>query len=351
MSQQPDIARKPASGAPDALTLEPTGPALHSPALTDKDFARPGASRYGEPERPAGIFKAPRALSLPWLIASLGVFAFAILIAWVWWQTRPRGIQTGPTLAAAPPHTDAQKVSAPAPSASTAAPARSAAPADPVLIATPKLALSAPIPSAARQHKPGTVRKPRSLAPSPANTSLESGYAHYMEGDLKAARFSYLEALHQDPRSTDAFNGLAAIALARGATTEAAGLFEQALRDAPQDPTALAGLASLTPGDSESRLLRVLAEHPDSATALSALASLMTRQGRWREAQQAWFRALTLAPGNPDFLFNLAVALDHIGQGGAACGYYEQALAAAQNRPARFNHQTARERLQALPRP
>lgn len=351
MSQQADIPRKPASGALDALTLEPIGPSQQPPSLADRNAAHPGASRYGEPERPTGILDAPHALSLPWLIASLGVFAFAILIAWVWWQTRPHGIQTGPTLAAAAPRTGEQKVSAPAASASTAAPARPAAPAEPDLVATPNLVLSSPIPSTARPHKPETVRKPRSHPPLSASSSLESGYAHYMEGDLEAARFSYLEALRQDPRSADAFNGLAAIALARGATAEAAGLFEQALRDAPQDPTALAGLASLKPGDSEARLLRVLAEHPESTTALSAQANLMARQGRWHEAQQTWFRAITLAPENPDFLFNLAVALDHIGQGGAARAYYAQALTAAQNHPARFNHQTARERLQALTGP
>ena len=50
---------------------------------------------------------------------------------------------------------------------------------------------------------------------------------------------------------------------------------------------------------------------------------------RWPDAQQAYFQAHQLQPDNPDYAFNLAVALEHIGQPKAALDFYRRAVQAA----------------------
>lgn len=72
------------------------------------------------------------------------------------------------------------------------------------------------------------------------------------------------------------------------------------------------------------------------------------RQGRWAEAQQAYLRALTGDPGNPDIAFNLAVSLDRMHQPVEAIAYYERALALAAHRAVSFPAAAARRRLQQL---
>jgi tetratricopeptide (TPR) repeat protein len=51
-----------------------------------------------------------------------------------------------------------------------------------------------------------------------------------------------------------------------------------------------------------------LAAQPDSPTLNFALGNLYAQQGRWNDAQQAYFRAFAGDGDNPDYQFNLASA-------------------------------------------
>jgi tetratricopeptide (TPR) repeat protein len=90
------------------------------------------------------------------------------------------------------------------------------------------------------------------------------------------------------------------------------------LESDPGDVTAQAALINLRgggdAGQSESRLKTLLAGQPDSPALHFALGNLYARQGRWSEAQQAYFQAYALEPDNADYLFNVAVSLDHLRQ-------------------------------------
>ena len=91
--------------------------------------------------------------------------------------------------------------------------------------------------------------------------------------------------------------------------------------------------------------VKVLANmSPSLKTATKSSAS----QARWREAQQAYFRAYTAEPDNPDYQFNLAVALDQLRQPRLALQYYQSALAAAAARPAAFDQAQATARVREL---
>ncbi|MGB5011473.1 MAG: tetratricopeptide repeat protein, partial [Candidatus Dechloromonas phosphoritropha] len=76
--------------------------------------------------------------------------------------------------------------------------------------------------------------------------------------------------------------------------------------------------------------------------------NLYSRQNRWSEAQQVYFNAVAADPDNPDYLFNLAVSLDHLRQPKLAAQHYRLALDAAQRRPAAFDSDRVQLRLAEL---
>ena len=126
----------------------------------------------------------------------------------------------------------------------------------------------------------------------------------------------------------------------------------RALENDPKDALALSGLMALkAPADvmqAESRLKLLLAEQPNSPYLNFALGNLFVRSARWAEAQQAFFKAHTADPANPDYLFNLAISLDQLHQPRLAAQYYGKALDAAAHQPAGFDAAQVATRLKAL---
>ena len=104
----------------------------------------------------------------------------------------------------------------------------------------------------------------------------------------------------------------------------------------------------IDPNAAESRLKNLSADQPELAAPHFSLGNLYARHGRWNEAQQAYFRAYSAEPDNPDILYNLAISLEHLRQNKLAAQYYSQAIAAAQTRPAGFDRAQATARLNTL---
>ncbi|HJW25910.1 MAG TPA: tetratricopeptide repeat protein [Rhodocyclaceae bacterium] len=179
-----------------------------------------------------------------------------------------------------------------------------------------------------------------------------AGYAAMANGNLEAARDHYQAALKSDQRSRDALLGLAVAALREGRSEEAARRYDQLVSLDPRDPDANAGLAllrgAMDPVGYESRLRSLLGERGDNAALHHALGALLAQQHRWGEAQEAFFRAVTLAPRASDYHFNLAVSLDHLGQYSQARSYYRQALDLAAAASSTFSREAAQSRLAAL---
>lgn len=205
-----------------------------------------------------------------------------------------------------------------------------------------------------------TLRISRSKAQ--IDPALLRGWQQLRAGALETARSEYAVALRRDPKSSDALLGLAAIAQLQGHRDEAARLQGIAAEANPQDAAAqavlLARQGESDPQGSESRLKNLLATQPESPELNFALGNLYARQQRWGEAQAAFFNATAGDADNPDYLFNLAVALDHLRQARPALQHYLQALKAAVGRPTTFDGDLARRRaaqlqenLQESPRP
>jgi uncharacterized protein HemY len=93
------------------------------------------------------------------------------------------------------------------------------------------------------------------------------------------------------------------------------------------------------------------AAQPEAHASQFALGNLYAGQGRWHEAQQAYFRAYSGEPDNPDYQFNLAVSLDQLRQPRLAAQYYQGALKAAETRHAAFDRTQAATRLRELQQP
>ncbi|GAA5179178.1 hypothetical protein GCM10025771_20570 [Niveibacterium umoris] len=293
-----------------------------------------------------------------WWAATGALIIAAGGVGYVWLQTQPRtlGVVQPPARAVTSVEAD-HAVSAPI---AQSAQAEAAPPAPPVKIdpaADPvrpgrNRPRASGVAAADGAADPVVLRAGGPATRSAASTAIEMAYGAYERGELALARSLYQEALRTDPRAADALNGLAATALRQGQPREAEQLFSRALQNNPQDAVARAGMLSLgretDPMAAESRLKGAIAETPGTASNHFALGNLQAASGRWNDAQQSYFSACTLEPDNPDYLFNLAVALDRINQPRLARQYYERALSAAEKRPAAFDKQAALRRAQSL---
>lgn len=180
---------------------------------------------------------------------------------------------------------------------------------------------------------------------------LATAYTAYQTGDYATASRDYLAALARAPQNRDALLGLAVISQQQGKDTISVNYYRQVLALDPRDPLAHAGLASFGGSDNtsrENRLKQLIAQQAEEAALYLALGHLYAEQSRWPEAQQAYFNALTMEPGNALFAFNLAVSLDHIGQHKSAAKYYRQAIDRAPSGNLGFDRIQAERRLHQL---
>jgi len=184
---------------------------------------------------------------------------------------------------------------------------------------------------------------------------IDAAYADYLAGRFESARTQYSQVLRDEPIQRDALLGLAATETRLLRPDAAEAIYQRMLRLDPRDAHAHAGLLALRgeqvdPVLAESRLKSLIAGDPESNVLQGSLGDQYARQGRWAEAQQAYFRAFAAEPDNPDYAYNLAVSLDHLRQLRLAAEYYRRALSLAERRDARFDREAARRRAETLSR-
>ena len=194
----------------------------------------------------------------------------------------------------------------------------------------------------------------RSMRSVHSNEQVLAAYEAYQAGDLQAAKALYGKALAIRPEDINALNGLAALALGESNTERAHQLYSRVLKLAPNNPTATAALFQIEGGVgnrvTETQLKMMLDNDGDPGLINFALGNLYSRHKRWNDAQLAFFEAVRHRPNNADYLFNLAVSLDQIGQRKAAIDYYQKAVTAADDSNAGFNAADAIARIQSIAR-
>lgn len=194
------------------------------------------------------------------------------------------------------------------------------------------------------------------IAPTVPSRALESliqkGFSAYQTGQLAVAQEAYQEAMLIDDRNLDAQMGMAAVLARQGKQREALSIYQNILQRDPSNQHALLGITSLSQQGSlaqlEPSLKSLLAAHPRSSSLHFALGALYSKAGRWRDAQASFFAAWTAAPENADYVFNLAVSLDNLGQKQAAREHYQRALSLAEGRSVSFNKRIVLRRINQL---
>ena len=208
--------------------------------------------------------------------------------------------------------------------------------------------------ASAPQRAPADPSKLSINRPLPAvDPRVEAGWQAYNQGDMNTARSNYQAMLRADPMNRDALLGMAAVEIRSNRNDQAAGYYQALLQANPRDTHAQAGLLALRAqlGDAvqtESRVKNLLARDPDAQVLYFTLGNQYAQQARWPEAQQAYFKAYTAEPENPDFAYNLAISLDQLRQPKLALEYYRRAISLSQQRASSFDQTLARNRVQEL---
>jgi Flp pilus assembly protein TadD len=198
---------------------------------------------------------------------------------------------------------------------------------------------------------PVTLRLARSLAPPTVSSELLEAYQSLKDANYPLAVTRYSRLVQTDPLSMDVQLGLATAFGRIGDSAAASRHFRAALTIDPRNAMAIAGLlaVSRTKGDStEVELKTLLAKHPASAALHFSLGNQLASERRWVEAQQSYFEAYRLESDRPDYLYNLAVSLDHLGKYALAQEYYSKALAMPTETGAQFDKVAVARRLREL---
>ena len=181
---------------------------------------------------------------------------------------------------------------------------------------------------------------------------LVEAYGALQAGNLETAQRLYAQLARNEPRNLDVLLGLAATAALQGRADDATRYYQQILELDPRHALAQSGLIGQfgrgDPLGAETRLKQLIAREP-SAFLYFTLGNLYADQSLWAQAQQAYFQAHHLEPGNPDCAYNLAVALEHLSQPGLALRFYRQAAGLAAKRGhANFDAAQVQDRISRL---
>jgi Flp pilus assembly protein TadD len=195
-----------------------------------------------------------------------------------------------------------------------------------------------------------SVRRERKQ--DPLSEALQRGWAAYQNKEYEVSGRVYRRVLDQEPDNRDALLGLAAVSLQQDDVDTAKDMYLHLLELDPRDTHAHAGLGQIaqkTGADlSEEKLKQLIEYQPDDAHLQFALGNLYIQKKNWPQAQQAFFSAWKADSQNPDYAYNLAVSLDHLGKHKAARAFYEDSLKLATGKNVSFSEKAVKSRLAHL---
>lgn len=189
-----------------------------------------------------------------------------------------------------------------------------------------------------------------SQSASPISRIRLNALSNLQRGKFDEASLAFEEIHTALPNDTETLLMLAALAELRNRPVEADNWRQRAYHIAPLSTDVLAAMLGASsnrlhaPLETESQLRSLLSRHPESAPLHFALGNLELSRGQWLEAKAAFVAALSNDGDNPDYLFNLAITLDHLRQHALAAKRYRDATHAAELRPSVMNKDEALRR-------
>jgi tetratricopeptide (TPR) repeat protein len=184
------------------------------------------------------------------------------------------------------------------------------------------------------------------------NQVLLQAYQAYTNSDYTKAKIFYKKVLQRLPRNRDAMLGLAAISLKEGNTNGAKIYYQKILLLNPMDPAARTAMLDLNGVENAARdasqIKHLLQTNNKDAALQFVLGNRYAQAEQWGKAQQAYFQAYEINPGNADYAFNLAISLEQLNKPELAIQYYRIAQQNAANHKANFNPDTVIQRLKIL---
>lgn len=182
---------------------------------------------------------------------------------------------------------------------------------------------------------------------------LEDAWAAYDNGNYAEAESLYHDVMLDEKNNRDALLGLGAIAVVEKDIAAAKKYYRVLLKLDPNDPLAVAALSGLrsnesSPEISEKYLVSMLEKTPEAAQLNFELGNVYAQQSNWSAAQQSYFKAWQQENENPDYIFNLAVSLDQLGQQQQAMTFYKDSLLKAKNKQVSFSRETVVQRVTEL---
>lgn len=180
-------------------------------------------------------------------------------------------------------------------------------------------------------------------------SDIQQAYIALYSGDLNTAKSSFESVLSVDPNNLTALNGYAATQAQLGNDEKAIDNYKKVLNLDSNNLYAFEAMFSLLGENLEGaewkqEIQRVLEIHSDSAVLNYALGNFYAQDSDWKKAQAYYFDAYALDNQNADYLVNLAVSLDQLGQYSLAEQYYTLALVHA-SKTSGFDQAQIKQRL------
>jgi Flp pilus assembly protein TadD len=191
----------------------------------------------------------------------------------------------------------------------------------------------------------------RSQTAASVDPDVMRGYKALQQNQFGQAREAYSQALTRNPTQRDALLGMAYAHHALGNTDQALSTLRRLVDLYPRDSDAMSAIYLISGGDlqvEETRFKQLLERSESPAALHYTLGVLYFDQSRFGEAERAFSRAASIAPDQPDYAYNLALALDKLGRAREAARQYVVALNLANQSNAIFSRDLARARLKIL---
>ena len=184
-------------------------------------------------------------------------------------------------------------------------------------------------------------------------SDMQMAYVSLYNNDLSSASALFNEIITKDPTNVSGLNGYASTQALLGNKEVALDAYQKVLAVDPNNLHAFEAMVSIlgeTLSGSEwiPEIKKVLKIYPNSSVLNYALGNLYATQSDWKTAQTYYFDAYSLDEQNADYLVNLAVSLDHLGQYQLAEKYYTFALVYAGSQTVSFDEAPIKQRLVSI---